>query len=101
MAPGGAWVSVFDAWGELATGATGEDASVEVSRLPRFDLPNRPIRDPYGRWCGEGEAVRLMLLPIRCPSISSLAKTTRKQYNEPQSFFSPVTQEDAHDCSKT
>jgi hypothetical protein len=54
MAPGEAWDHVFDAWDELATGATGEDASVEVSILPRFHLPNRRIRDPYVRWCGRG-----------------------------------------------
>jgi hypothetical protein len=54
MAPGEAWDRVFDAWGELATGATGEDASVEVRILPRFHLPNRWIRDPYVRWCGKG-----------------------------------------------
>ena len=64
MAPGEAWDSVFDAWGELATGATGEDASVEVRIRPRFHLPNRRIRDPYVRWCGRGEAVRPLPIPI-------------------------------------
>jgi hypothetical protein len=65
MAPGEAWDSVFDAWGELATGATEEDASVEVSIRPRLYLPNRRIRDPYVRWCGRGEAVRPLPIPIR------------------------------------
>jgi hypothetical protein len=41
MAPGEAWDRVFDAWGELATDAMGEDASVEVSIRPRCHLPNR------------------------------------------------------------
>jgi len=54
----------FNAWGELATDATGEDASVEVSILPRLHLPNRRIRDPYVRWCGRGEAVRPLPIPI-------------------------------------
>ncbi len=68
MAPGEAWDSVFDAWGELATGARGEDASVEVSIRPRLHLPNRRIRDPYVRWCGRGEAVRPLPIPIAMTS---------------------------------
>ena len=65
MAPGEAWDHVFDACGELATGATGEDDSVEVRILPRFHLPNRRICDLYVRWCGRGEVVRPLPIPIR------------------------------------
>jgi len=65
MAPGEAWDRVFDAWGELATGATGEDAAVEVSIRPRLHLPNRRRRDPSVRWCGRGEAVRPLPIPNR------------------------------------
>ena len=34
-------------------------------RLPGLNLPNRRIRDPYVRWCGRGEAVRSLPIPIR------------------------------------
>jgi hypothetical protein len=67
-APGEAWDSGFDAWGELATGATGDDASVEVSIRPRLHLPNRRIRDPSVRWGGRGEAVRPLPIPIELTS---------------------------------
>jgi hypothetical protein len=65
MAPGEAWDRMFDAWGELATGATGKDASVEVRLRLRFHLPNRRIRDPSVRWCGRGAVVRPLPIPIR------------------------------------
>jgi hypothetical protein len=55
----------FDAWDELATGATGEDAPVRVRLALWLHLPNRRIRDPNVRWCGRGEAVRPLPIPIR------------------------------------
>jgi hypothetical protein len=53
-----------DAWDELAAGATGEDAPVRVRTAFWLHLPNRRIRDPNVRWCGRGEAVRLLPIPI-------------------------------------
>jgi hypothetical protein len=50
---------------ELATGAPGEDAPVEVCTPPRLHLPNRRIRDPNVRWCERGGAVRSPPIPIR------------------------------------
>jgi hypothetical protein len=66
MASGEAWDGVFDAWDELATGTTGEDAQVGVRVALRLYLPNRRIRDPYVRWCGRGEAARTLPISIRC-----------------------------------
>jgi voltage-gated sodium channel len=56
------WPSI---WDELAAGALGEDAPVGVHTPPRLNLPNRRIRDPYVQWCGRGEAVRPLPIPIR------------------------------------
>ena len=45
--------------GEASVGASGK-------RPPgKGILPNRRIRDPYVRWCGRGEAVRPLPIPIR------------------------------------
>ena len=52
-------------WDEPAAGALGQDAPVGVHTPPRLNLPNRRMRDPYVRWCGRGEAVRLLPIPIR------------------------------------
>ncbi len=52
-------------WDELAAGAPGANAPVGVHTPPRLHLPNRRIRDPYVRWCGRGEAVRPLPIPIR------------------------------------
>jgi len=41
-------------------------------RLPGLNLPNRRIRDPYVRWCGRGEAVRSLPIPIRPRFIGTL-----------------------------
>jgi hypothetical protein len=51
-------------WDELAAGALGADAPVGVHTPPRLNLPNRRIREPYVRWCGRGEAVRPLPIPI-------------------------------------
>ena len=52
-------------WDERAAGTPGADAPVGVHTPPRLHLPNRRIRDPYVRWCGRGEAVRPLPIPIR------------------------------------
>jgi hypothetical protein len=51
-------------WDERAAGTPGEGTPVGVQFTPRY-LPNRRIRDPYVRWCGRGEAVRPLPIPIR------------------------------------
>jgi hypothetical protein len=51
-------------WDELAAGTSGDDAPVRVRSARWLDLPNRRIRDPYVRWCGRGEAVRPLPIPI-------------------------------------
>ena len=53
------------AWDELAAGTSGADAPVRVRLALWLQLPNRRIRDPYVRWCGRGEAVRPLPIPIR------------------------------------
>ena len=65
MASGEALAVRFDAWDERTTGTLGADAPVGVSVSPQLNLPNRRIRDPYVRWCGRGEAVRSLPIPIR------------------------------------
>ena len=52
-------------WDERTAGTLGEDTPVGVSDCPDLNLPNRRIRDPYVRWCGRGEAVRSLPIPIR------------------------------------
>ena len=52
-------------WEDLAAGTAGEATPVEVRIALRLELPNRRIRDPYVRWCGRGEAVRPLPIPIR------------------------------------
>jgi len=54
-----------DLWDDLAAGALGADAPVGVHTPPRLNLPHRRIRDSYVRWCGRGEAVRPLPIPIR------------------------------------
>jgi hypothetical protein len=56
-------------WDERAAGTPGEGTPVGVQFTPRH-LPNRRIRDPYVRWCGRGEAVRPLPIPIRWPSFA-------------------------------
>ena len=51
-------------WDERAAGTPGEGAPVGVQCTP-MHLPNRRRRDPYVRWCGRGEAVRPLPIPIR------------------------------------
>jgi hypothetical protein len=51
-------------WDELAAGTSGDDAPVRVRPARWLHLPNRRIRDPYVRWCGRGEAVRPLPIPI-------------------------------------
>ena len=75
MASGEALAGKSNAWDELTTGTTGEDAPVEVCISPRLHLPNRRIRDPYVRWCGRGEAVRPLPIPI---DMTSDVKSSRK-----------------------
>jgi hypothetical protein len=53
-------------WDERAAGTPGEGAPVGV-QFTLMHLPNRRIRDPYVRWCGRGEAVRPLPIPIRLP----------------------------------
>jgi hypothetical protein len=65
MASGEVVGSMSSIWEELAAGPAGEDALVEVCIALRFHLPNRRIRDPYVLWCGRGEAVRPLPIPIR------------------------------------
>jgi hypothetical protein len=55
---------MLDLWDERAAGTPGEGAPVGVQFTPMY-LPNRRRRDPYVRWCGRGEAVRPLPIPIR------------------------------------
>jgi hypothetical protein len=56
---------MFGTWDELAASTPGDDTPVRVRPALWFDLPNRRIRDPNVRWCGRGEAVRPLPIPIR------------------------------------
>jgi hypothetical protein len=49
---------------EIAVGEREDDAP--VVRINRDDSMNRTalVCDPYARWCGRGEAVRLPPIPI-------------------------------------
>jgi hypothetical protein len=55
---GNASVGQLPLWDETDLGETIEDAPVGVHRLPRPNLPNRRIRDPYVRWCRRRGVVR-------------------------------------------
>jgi hypothetical protein len=50
--------------GRNARLAHGEKTRRLGCRLPGLHLPNRRLRDPYVRWCGRGEAVRSLPIPI-------------------------------------
>ena len=65
MASGEVLGGMSGIWDELAAGTPGDDAPVGVYLSSRWNLPNRRIRDPYVRWCGRGEAVRPLPIPIQ------------------------------------